>query len=67
MSSKSINPSSASFSSNEENNSNIPLKEQFFMSDFEKYYKYGKIPYLVFFHIILLTLSTLIVILLYNE
>ena len=62
MSFKSINSIASSFSSKEESYSEIPLKEQFFMGDFEKYYKYGKIPYLFFFHMILLILSTLIVI-----
>jgi len=62
MSFKSINSIASSFSSNRENYSEIPLKEQFFMGDFEKYYKYGKIPYLFFFQVTLLILSTLIVI-----
>ncbi len=61
MSKMIINYDTDTFSSSGENPSNIPLKEEFFMSDFEKYYKYGQIPYLFFFQIILVTLSTLIV------
>ena len=61
MSKFTINYDTDTLSSNGENQSNIPLKEEFFMSDFEKYYKYGQIPYLFFFQIILVTLSTFIV------
>ncbi len=39
----------------------IPLKDEFFMSDFEKYYKYGHYPYMLFLQVILVTLSTAIV------
>ncbi len=39
----------------------IPLKDEIFMSDLEKYYKYGKIPYLFLFQLILVTLTTAVV------
>jgi hypothetical protein len=39
----------------------IPLKDKFFMSDLEKYYKYGTIPYILFIQIFLLISTTTIV------
>ncbi len=45
---------------------NIPYKDLFFISDLEKYYKYGKIPYIFFTQLFLVLLTTSIVINYYN-
>ena len=39
----------------------IPLKDQFFMSDLEKYYKYGKFPYLFIIQLLLVIVTTTVV------
>ncbi len=62
MSQNVINHISDSISSNGDDcEKRISLKEEFFISDFEKYYKYGKTPYLFLIQIVLLILSTLMV------
>ena len=40
---------------------NIPMKDQFFMSDLEKYYKYGKFPYLFLVQLLLVIVTTTVV------
>lgn len=40
---------------------NIPYKDLFFISDLDKYYKYGKIPYILFTQIFLIILTTSLV------
>lgn len=41
--------------------SEIPIKDKFFMSDIEKYYKYGKFPYIMILQIMLVIFSTTLV------
>jgi hypothetical protein len=41
---------------------NIPYKDLFFISDLDKYYKYGKMPYILFTQIFLIILTTSLVI-----
>lgn len=41
--------------------SSITLKDQFFMGDFKKYYKYNIFPYLFFIQIFLVLTTTAIV------
>jgi hypothetical protein len=42
----------------------IPMKDEFFMSDIEKYFKYGIFPYNFFLHIFL-TIATTALVLIY--
>jgi hypothetical protein len=44
-----------------ERTANIPIKDLFFMSDLEKYYKYGKQPYMLYLQAFLIILTTTIV------
>lgn len=41
------------------NDLNIPLKEQIFTGDLHQYYKYKKFPQLFFFHIFLTIMTTI--------
>jgi hypothetical protein len=44
-----------------ERTANIPIKDLFFISDLEKYYKYGKAPYMLYIQTFLIVLTTSIV------
>ena len=45
----------------QQNQKNISLKDKFILSDMAKYYKFGIFPYILIVHILIVSLSTLIV------
>lgn len=45
----------------------IPLKDKFFMSDLERYYQYGKTPYILILQLCLVLATTTLVNTFYNS
>ncbi len=53
--------SEASYFKKEVSINKVPLKDKLVLSDFEKYYKFGIFPYIVFIHIMIVFITTTIV------
>lgn len=53
--------SEASYFKREISINKVPLKDQLMLSDFVKYYKFGIFPYIVFIHILIVSITTFIV------